>query len=292
MRSSASRRFSARTRSFRRSKATALVDDLTMTTSAAGQPALGNRWLSAAARGRAALRRVRLLRLVVTFCRDAARVMVGDARRFLWSIKRPAAIRKYNDSHAVKKLHLGCGPVVLPGWLNTDLEPRRSEQLFIDVTEPLPFETGTIHYVFCEHLIGDLPYQDGCGLLRESYRVLRRGGRLRLSTPDLQQLASLYATKKTSVQQSYVEWVARVHSWWADAPLEGFAINALFLDVKFVYDRPTLLHALRAAGFTEIAFVRPGQSSDPELCHLERHGQVLGNESFNEFESLTIEAIK
>ena len=258
----------------------------------AGQPAIAGWNYSPNPRWRQVLKRLRLLRLIVLFAREARAVVSSDCRRLLWRVQRSHKIRSYLASHAVRKLQIGCGPVVLSDWLNSDLRPVRREQMFLDVTRPFPLPAESIDYIFSEHLIGSLSYGDGRLMLQECYRVLKGGGRLRLSTPDLQRLASLYAPAKTPVQAAYVEWVANDHRRWADAPLEGFAINALFHDASFIYDRTTLTHLLERVGFVDIQFRQPGESTVEELRGLERHGQVIGSEDLNVFESLIVEARK
>ena len=79
---------------------------------------------------------------------------------------------------------------------------------------------------------------------------------------------------------------------WADAYLTGQVINNMFQDYPFLYDRETLAHLLRLCRFGELMYLAPGQSDDPELMGVERHGRVVSDESINNFETLTVEARK
>jgi len=93
-----------------------------------------------------------------------------------WRRERTAAIRAYLGAHAVRRLHLGAGGNLLPGWLNSDVSPLNSNVSYLDATDPFPFGDCTFDYVFCEHFIEHISYDKGQSALRECYRVLRPEG--------------------------------------------------------------------------------------------------------------------
>ena len=66
----------------------------------------------------------------------------------------------------VRKLQLGAGGNNVPGWLNTDIDVG-SNQAYVDATKPFPFSDGSINYVFSEHVIEHLTYEQGLGMLKE-----------------------------------------------------------------------------------------------------------------------------
>ncbi len=208
-----------------------------------------------------------------------------------WLRRRRSIIEAYMQSSSVHKLHLGCGPVVLPGWLNADIKPRHAEQTYLDVTERFPFDEATFDYILSEHMIGDLTYEEGGIMLSECFRVLRPGGCLRISTPSLARLASLYAPS-TGDARRYVSWSVDEFVEWADAPLEGLVINNLFQETRFVYDHATLRHVLERAGFSDVTEQPFGSSPNAELNDIDSHGRVLGNPEISRFESVTMEAFK
>ena len=68
----------------------------------------------------------------------------------------------YNDVVSEKiKLHLGCGKNMLPGWINTDFPPKKENILELDATKKFPFEDNSIDYVFSEHMIEHISFEDG-----------------------------------------------------------------------------------------------------------------------------------
>ena len=224
--------------------------------------------------------------------KSSCRILANSVRRARWLRMRPRAIARYYATHAVRKLHLGCGPIVLPGWLNADLRPRDHHQIFIDVHERLPFDDASLDYIFAEHMIGDLRYAEAGTMLRECHRVLRPGGRLRIATPSLARLAQLYSSNTTDMHRRYVAWAVHEFVEWADAPLPGLVINNMFQEHRFIYDPATLRHLLARAGFVDVIDVRYGQSADPHLRDIDSHGRVIGDPDVSAFETLTVEAIR
>src|SRR5262245_6313463 len=100
-------------------------------------------------------------------------------------------IEKYLAEHKVRKLHVGCGNNILGGWLNSDYCPSDSRVIHVDATKPFPFVENLFDYVFSEHMIEHVSYLGGLSLLAEACRVLKPGGKIRISTPDLAFLVNL-----------------------------------------------------------------------------------------------------
>ena len=62
----------------------------------------------------------------------------------------------------------------------------------LDVTKPFPFQSGIFDAVFSERMIEHIPYLAGRSTLQECFRVLKAGGMIRISTPNLHFLIDLY----------------------------------------------------------------------------------------------------
>lgn len=204
---------------------------------------------------------------------------------------RRGVIRAYLRAHPVPKLHVGAGPVRLPGWLDTDLKPRHRDQIYLDAGHPFPFADGTFRYIYTEHMIDYLTFRDCISMLQECRRVLQPGGHLRISTADLQVLADLYqADPLTPEQQAYVDWYSTFF-FDGDFKRPAFVVGSIAhtWKMKVVHDAETLTHVLQRAGFTDIRQVEVGQSEDPHLADVERHGTGIG-EAMNRFETMVFEA--
>lgn len=77
------------------------------------------------------------------------------------------------------RLNLGCGAVRLEGYVNLDIKDGT------DVRK-LPYKDGTVDEVYASHLLEHFDYDNEVpDVLKEWVRVLRPGGILRLSVPDV-----------------------------------------------------------------------------------------------------------
>lgn len=166
--------------------------------------------------------------------------------------------RATRPDEAPLRLHLGCGQAPIPGWLNVDVQALPGVDRVLDVRDGLPFEN--VASIFGEHFLEHLELEEGLACLAECRRVLADDGVLRLSTPNL-------------------DWVFATHyrmgQWTGEgeAIADCFGLNRAFhgWGHRFLYNRPMLFAALRAAGFSRLTLHAYGESDRPELAGLERH---------------------
>jgi predicted SAM-dependent methyltransferase len=206
-------------------------------------------------------------------------------------LQRAQLIERYLRDHPVAKLQIGAGENVLAGWLNTDLRPSGPEVCFLDATVRFPFSDEVFDYVLSEHQIEHIPFERGQFMLAECRRVLRPGGRIRIATPSLEVLAGLVTEQPTEAQRRYVEFISA--GYLAPGMPAGVAgvVNNAFRNWghQFLYDRSTLAGALTGAGFGEVVFTVPGRSEHQHFQGVEGHGDFLGDEEMNRFETMVVE---
>jgi predicted SAM-dependent methyltransferase len=199
-------------------------------------------------------------------------------------VRRRRQISSYLAAHDERKLQLGAGDHPLVGWLNTDLHDygRPDTLVYLDVRKPFPLPDESFDLVFSEHMLEHLSYADGQRCLRESFRVLRPGGRIRIATPSLERLSRLY--EGGDVQERYVRWAAKTLEPELQAPLPGVVVNNFFRSWghRFIYDPQTLRHALGEAGFIDVAECPVGE--------LEHH--LAEVPEINEYETFVLEALR
>lgn len=193
------------------------------------------------------------------------------------------------------KLHLGCGPNRLPGWLNVDAYPA---ELALDLRWPLPFAAGSAELVFMSHVFEHFYYpEESSAVLAEIHRVLIEGGRLRLIVPDIEQCIKAYVER----DEAFFSHRRHTWKWWSPAAtrLEDFLSYAgagprasHFLEGhKFGYDFETLEHALRGAGFKHV--VRSTyMGSEIDSLRIDDASGVAGASFNGHHYSLFVEAIK
>lgn len=97
------------------------------------------------------------------------------------------------ESNPIVRLNIGSGQKVMPGFLNLDA------QTFPGVTQiedarHLPFETGTVDYVYACHILEHFGRWETEAVLGEWVRVLKPGGLIRVSVPDFDAVVRHYRT--------------------------------------------------------------------------------------------------
>lgn len=109
--------------------------------------------------------------------------------RFLHLFLRPARPRLPNGE---LRLHLGCGKINHPGFVNIDAIPRRHVHYVQPVDRLKRFHDGSVDLVYACHVLEHFSHLQVPEVLREWARVLKPGGKLCLSVPDFDRLLTLY----------------------------------------------------------------------------------------------------
>lgn len=223
----------------------------------------------------------------------AIRAGLVDIQKLYGLMIRGRQIDRYFRNTPVRKLQLGTSNSLMAGWLNTDVLPTSREVVYLDATRRFPFKDNTFDYVSSEHMIEHLEYESALVMLRECLRVLKPGGKIRMSTPDLRVLVGLLSNEKTASQNFYVDWMTR--RFFPDVAdcREVFLINNAFRawGHQFLYDRETIEVAMKKIGFENVRYYPPGVSDDENLRGLESHGNVMGCEEINQFEAFAVEGV-
>jgi len=148
--------------------------------------------------------------------------------------KEQLAIRGMIATKKMLKLHVGCGPRVLKGWINVDLyyEPYakylkyytnkfyakkirgdRSDFYAINlVSQPLPLKDSSVEIIFHEDFIEHLDQKEQFLFLSEGFRILTKGGIHRINTPEINssmKINSAFSLGYSGVYQE--EWDHHVH---------------------------------------------------------------------------------
>lgn len=200
------------------------------------------------------------------------------------------------------KVNLGCGLAVAPGWWNVDASLNAliagwpsflhriayrasgssryySEEQYLallrdnrfvhhDLGDSIPFQSGTVDYVYTSHFLEHLFEKEGARLLREVCRVLKPGGTLRVCVPDLAYAVELYS-------HGQKERMLRDYFFVEDK-------GSYLARHKYMYDFELLSNALRQAGFHTVTRCSYQQGTVPDI-------EVLDNRPD---ETLFVEASK
>jgi predicted SAM-dependent methyltransferase len=207
-------------------------------------------------------------------------------------VERQELIESYVRNHDVRKLQLGAGGTLLPGWLSTDLDPKLPGLVRLDATRRFPFDDETFDVIYAEHMVEHVTWRQGQRMLAECRRVLRPGGVLRLATPDLAALVRLYRGEAGPDGHHYLRWASRRYLSKIDHVHPVFVINNAMRNWghTFLYDQEVLTLALIDAGFVDIERRAFGESDHEALRGIEAHGSAVSNERAVRFETMVVEA--
>jgi predicted SAM-dependent methyltransferase len=229
---------------------------------------------------------------------DTLTILARQIRHFVkrkkCSGKWTAATKAYLETHQVRKLEIGARVASLDGWLSTDIDPISEGTVFLDATKPFPFDCATFDYIYCEHMIEHLSWQNGQIMLRECHRVLKSRGVMRIATPDLEVVLGLYSPILSAEQKGYIDWMVRKELPEARTHEPVFVINNAFRNWghQFIYDGNLMTMALQRCGFVDVRRCAYGESNEEHLRQIETHGKHIGDETIARFESMIFEGTR
>jgi SAM-dependent methyltransferase len=191
----------------------------------------------------------------------------------------------------IRKLHIGAFDQIFDGWVNTDITPhifvarapmmakllfkfgiiseerfqQHAQGLFrsltyMNVCKNFPFHDGTFDFVYTSHLLEHLYPDDSLQCLKEVFRVLNKGGGIRIAVPDLDDLVRSYN------------------------PLESDSFLEIFFEGRqksdknrhhWHYNYTNLAAVLKQVGFTEISRCEFKKGSCPDLDRYEKRPESL-----------------
>ena len=127
-------------------------------------------------------------------------------------------------------------------------------------------------------------------MLRESHRVMKKGGVIRLATPNIKFLLDLYLHPDGDLNRRYMEWAAE-DGGIPSQPV--YVINRFHTSWghQIVYDHETLSSLLVENGFSDVHLCEMSKSDIPELNDIEGHFLSMPYE-FCCLETMILEARK
>lgn len=89
---------------------------------------------------------------------------------------------KLVHSHKPVKLHIGCGGIKLPGYVNCDYHKGApAAEVFFDATKKWPFADNSVDEVYSSHFIEHIA--DFGGFFKEAWRVMRDNAKMIVRAP-------------------------------------------------------------------------------------------------------------
>lgn len=174
------------------------------------------------------------------------------------------------------RLNIGCGTDYKKGWVNIDNNSDNNiEKLDLnwDLRNPLPFDDGSVDYVFNEHFFEHLTVEEGQTAMKDLMRVLKPGGVMRIAMPDLEKAIDNYKDKNWKKTQ--VPFLKRFGLGFVKTRAELLNMNFSWWGHKWLYDWEELERRLKEAGYANIARCERTKSSHKDLRNLETRDESL-----------------
>ncbi|MFT4746612.1 MAG: SAM-dependent methyltransferase [Congregibacter sp.] len=109
----------------------------------------------------------------------------------------------------MKMLNIACGDRYCEGWINIDFHADSNSVTKVNILGGLPFEDNSIDVIYSSHFLEHLSPVQAKFVLLETRRVLKSGGIIRVSVPDLENICVEYlklleeASQNRSLQSKY-----------------------------------------------------------------------------------------
>jgi SAM-dependent methyltransferase len=117
--------------------------------------------------------------------------------------------RVINARNSIRCLEIGPGPRRLPGFETLNVVGGPNVDYIADASKRLPFPDSTFDLIYASHIIEHIPWYQTTTALLEWVRVLKRGGRMEVWTPDGLKIARAYVAAE---DEGSIEFHA--DDWW------------------------------------------------------------------------------
>ncbi len=116
-------------------------------------------------------------------------------------------------SKKLNYLNVGCGSKYHPDWINIDLNSNSGYVIPYNIRKGLPFPNDTFEVLYHSHFLEHLQKREAEKFIGECYRVMKKGGIIRIVVPDLETIIRNYLTfleqnleNPTQTSQENYEW--------------------------------------------------------------------------------------
>ncbi len=192
------------------------------------------------------------------------------------SVRR--AFRASSPGSRSRHLHLGCANVYIPGYCNVDIDPASSADVVDDILRLRRFGTNYADSIYACHVLEHVSHREAPIVLSQWFRVLKPGGELRISVPDLDRIVKIYQKNWEHFQTpGHAPWIGLIYGGQED-PYDYHKTGFNFCWMK---------HLLTNAGFAEII----EYPHEPHFLPSVRDAS-LAKEPFEDFLSLNVFARK
>ncbi len=127
-------------------------------------------------------------------------LLSGIKRRIFGKRENTLIIPKIDKDSNKPKVHIGCGPINIEGWINIDARNDSHVHINTDVIDLKNFTDNSLGEIYLCHVLEHFSFEEVASVLEVFYKKLKIGGTLRLSVPDFKLIAKSYLSEKVSLK--------------------------------------------------------------------------------------------
>lgn len=142
-----------------------------------------------------------------------------------------------------------------------------------DITKKLPYKDNSVDFVYCSHVLEHFDKWQTLNILRESNRIMKKDGVMRIVLPDLEKVFEVYR-KEGPNEFCRVMW-----GFEKDVSPSSFInlIQRRFIRLhQWMYDKKSFEDVVKSVGFKKIKWVdcKKGEMLDIKKLDLEVHKEL------------------
>ena len=187
----------------------------------------------------------------------------------------------------IKFLYVGCGAHRMEGFTHVEINILKQfkkgkdagkPDILADITRHIPLKNNTVDLIFSRATLEHLTYPELINHFLECHRLIKVGGCVRMSVPDMDIMINNYLNKEENldiaIKNSEVSNILPIENH-----TDLFINRVLYFDHYYLHNFDTLSRALKKTGFTNIKKVKPGETAIKEASD-ELYKAELGRDSW------------
>ncbi|HBI16893.1 MAG TPA: hypothetical protein DDY52_01920 [Candidatus Moranbacteria bacterium] len=189
-------------------------------------------------------------------------------KKIINTLKANIILRDRKKNNEKIMLNIGCGTDYKQGWINIDNNSENNIKkldLKWDLRCALPFPDDCVDFIYSEHFFEHLTVDEGKKSLRDFFRVLKKGGVMRTSMPNLKDVVEMYLNpewkKSCMIKKFGLDYI--------QTSAEMINVSFRHWGHKWLYDYEELKRRLVEIGCVNIEQCLLGQSKYDDLKNLE-----------------------
>jgi len=172
-------------------------------------------------------------------------------------------------------LYVGCGHDRMSGFTHVEINVGKqfkkggnvgAPDILADITRHIPLEDNSVDLIFSRATLEHLTYHELINHFLECHRLIKKGGYIRMSVPDMDIMVKNYLDKQEDLEKAKREGEISIAMMPCENHTDLFIQRVLYHDHYYLHNFDTLSRALKKTGFTNIKKVKPGQCQISEIA--------------------------